>query len=154
MEMQENFLGLHNLIAPRDARKGPKRLGRGESSGHGKTCGRGTKGQKATKSGNVRIGFEGGSNPLARRLPKHGFRSARARPAIVNLASLAERFEENSRIDSTALVAAGLICRLGDKIKVLGVGEPRNGFKLYVHGISDSAREKIIRSGGSIEIIR
>src|SRR5580704_1032879 len=96
---RENFLGLHNLVAPRGARKAPKRLGRGESSGLGKTCGRGTKGQKSTKSGNVRIGFEGGSNPLARRLPKHGFTSLRARASIVNLSSLAERFEENSKID-------------------------------------------------------
>lgn len=153
MEMQENFLGLHNLVAPRGARKSPKRLGRGESSGMGKTCGRGHKGQKSHKSGNVRIGFEGGSNPLARRLPKHGFTSLKPRAAIVNLANLAERFEENAQIDPTALVAAGLIRNLKGKVKVLGVGEPKTGFKLSVHSISDSARDKIEKAGGSIEIL-
>jgi large subunit ribosomal protein L15 len=151
---RENFLGLHNLVAPRGARKAPKRLGRGESSGLGKTCGRGTKGQKSTKSGNVRIGFEGGSNPLARRLPKHGFTSLRARASIVNLSSLAERFEENSKIDLSALVAAGLIRNLNAKVKVLGEGTPKNGFKLSVHSISDSARDKIVKAGGSIEILQ
>jgi large subunit ribosomal protein L15 len=150
---QREFLGLHNLVAPKGARKSPKRLGRGESSGLGKTCGRGHKGQKSHKSGNVRIGFEGGSNPLARRLPKHGFTSLRARPSIVNLAILAERFPENSQINPQALVAAGLIRNLNGKIKVLGIGEPKSGFKLSVHSISDSARDKIEKSGGSIEIL-
>lgn len=150
---QGNFLGLHNLVAPRGARKNPKRVGRGESSGMGKTCGRGHKGQKSHKSGNVRIGFEGGSNPLARRLPKHGFTSLRDRPSIINLAALASRFEENAKIDPQSLVAAGLVRNLNGKIKVLGVGEPKQGFKLYIHSISDSARDKIMKSGGSIEIL-
>lgn len=153
MENREEYLGLHNLVAPRGARKNPKRLGRGEASGHGKTSGRGHKGQKARKSGNVRIGFEGGQNPLARRLPKHGFTSDQIKPAVVNLGNLAERFEENAKIDATALVAAGLIRNLNTKIKVLGSGDPKNGFHLHVHGISDSARVKIEKSGGSVEIL-
>lgn len=153
METQQEFLGLHNLVAPWGARKSPKRLGRGESSGHGKTCGRGHKGQKARKSGNVRIGFEGGQNPLARRLPKKGFTSARARDSIVNLKNLADRFDKNAKIDPAALVAAGLIRNLNTKIKVLGLGEPKDGFQLHVHGISDSARVKIERAGGKIEIL-
>jgi large subunit ribosomal protein L15 len=150
---KQNFLGLHNLIAPRGARKSPKRLGRGESSGHGKTCGRGHKGQKARKSGNVRIGFEGGQNPLARRLPKRGFTSHRLKGSIVNLGHLANCFDDNAKIDPTALLAVGLIRNLDNKVKVLGVGEPKNGFKLLVHGISESARSKIENSGGSVEII-
>lgn len=153
MEQQENFLGLHNLVAPIGARKKAKRLGRGESSGTGKTSGRGHKGQKARKSGNVRIGFEGGQNPLSRRLPKSGFTPLSTKSAIVNLKHLADRFDENAKIDPAALVAAGLLRNLRSKVKILGIGEPRSGFKLHVHGISDSARQKIENSGGSIEIL-
>lgn len=153
MDKQENFLGLHNLVAPRGARKSPKRLGRGESSGHGKTCGRGHKGQKARKSGNVRIGFEGGQNPLARRLPKKGFTARDHRASIVNLGMLADFFEANAKIDPQALVAAGLLRNLDARVKILGVGEPKNGFRLHVHGVSDSARTKIEKSGGTISIL-
>lgn len=153
MEKQEKFLGLHNLVAPRGARKNPKRLGRGESSGHGKTSGRGHKGQKARKSGNVRIGFEGGQNPLARRLPKKGFTSTYSKSSVVNLGHLSERFEENAKIDASTLVAAGLIRSVDSKVKVLGSGEPKKGFRLHVHGVSESARAKIEKSGGTVEIL-
>lgn len=153
MEKRENFLGLHNLVAPIGARKSPKRLGRGESSGHGKTCGRGHKGQKARKSGNVRIGFEGGQNPLARRLPKKGFTAFQTKASIVNLGHLADFFEADAKIDPQALVAAGLIRNLDTKVKILGVGEPKNGFHLHVHGVSESARAKIEKSGGTISIL-
>lgn len=153
MEKQETFLGLHNLVAPRGARKAPKRLGRGESSGLGKTSGRGHKGQKARKSGNVRIGFEGGQNPLNRRLPKQGFTSFHRKASVVNLSHLSERFEENAKIDASTLVAAGLVRNLDAKIKVLGNGEPKKGFRLLVHGVSESARAKIEQSGGTVEII-
>lgn len=153
MQDRESILGLHNLVAPRGARKKPKRLGRGEGSGLGKTSGRGHKGQKARKSGNVRIGFEGGQNPLARRLPKHGFTSHHAKNSIVNLKNLSDSFEENALVDLTALIAAGLIRGKGDKVKVLGVGEPKAGLQLKVHSISNSAREKIEKAGGSIEIL-
>jgi large subunit ribosomal protein L15 len=150
---RENFLGLHNLIAPRGARKSPKRLGRGESSGHGKTCGRGHKGQKARKSGNVRIGFEGGQNPLARRLPKKGFTSFHKKSAIVNLANLSSHFDENERIDVPALVARGLVRSLHDKVKVLAVGEAKSGFQICVHSISNAARAKVENAGGAIELL-
>lgn len=153
MEKQETFLGLHNLVAPRGARKAPKRLGRGESSGHGKTSGRGHKGQKARKSGNVRIGFEGGQNPLNRRLPKKGFTSMHTKSSVVNLGHLSERFEENAKIDASTLVAAGLIRSVDAKVKVLGSGEPKKGFRLHVHGVSESARAKIEKSGGTVEIV-
>lgn len=153
MEKRESYAGLHNLVAPRGARKSPKRLGRGEASGLGKTSGRGHKGQKARKSGNVRIGFEGGQNPLTRRLPKKGFTSRNSKGSIVNLKRLADCFEANAKIDPAALVAAGLLANTRGKVKVLGVGEPKAGFKLVVHGISDSAREKIEKSGGSIELL-
>jgi large subunit ribosomal protein L15 len=152
MEKKE-FLGLHNLVAPIGARTKPKRLGRGESSGLGKTAGRGNKGQKARKSGNVRIGFEGGQVPLARRLPKQGFTSANVKNSVVNLKSLSERFPENATIDLTALVACGLVRSMNERVKVLGVGEAKKGLKLQIHSVSDSARKKIENCGGSIEIL-
>jgi len=153
MEQNDNFLGLHNLVAPIGARKKAKRVGRGESSGLGKTSGRGHKGQKARKSGNVRIGFEGGQNPLARRLPKQGFTSHHKKSCIVNLKNLSDRFVENSEIDPAALVAVGLLRNLNENIKVLGIGEPKSGFQLKVHGISNSAREKVEKAGGVVEIL-
>ena len=155
MKFAENSLGLHNLEAPRGARKAPKRLGRGESSGHGKTSGRGTKGQKARKSGNVRIGFEGGQNPLARRLPKRGFTRLdyAAKNIVVNLALLTERFEDNAVVDLSALVAEGLVPNTSYKVKVLGNGEARQGLKLKVNGISESAKKKIEGAGGQVEIL-
>src|SRR5437762_521363 len=112
MKEKIDFLGLHNLIAPKKARTAPKRVGRGEGSGLGKTSGRGNKGQKARKSGNVRIGFEGGQNPLTRRLPKVGFKSTNDKPSIVNLSHISEKFVENATIDPKSLVAAGLISGL------------------------------------------
>ena len=153
MEMQSDYLGLHNLVAPRGARKNPKRLGRGESSGSGKTSGRGHKGQKARKSGNVRIGFEGGQKPLARRLPKRGFTSLATKDAIVNLRNLFDRFEDGALIDPASLMAAGLLSSGRARVKLLGVGEARKKYSVHVHSISESAREKIEKSGGSIEIL-
>jgi large subunit ribosomal protein L15 len=153
MEKQEKYLGLHNLVAALGARHKPKRLGRGESSGHGKTSGRGHKGQKARKSGQVRIGFEGGQNPLNRRLPKKGFTSLHKKCAIVNLESLAQHFSENAEIDPQSLVAAGLLRSLDKKVKILGNGDAKSGFKIKIHSISDSAREKIEKLGGSVEIL-
>lgn len=155
MKFAENSLGLHNLEAPRGARKPIKRLGRGESSGHGKTSGRGTKGQKARKSGNVRIGFEGGQVPLARRLPKRGFTPLTygSKNVVVNLAALAERFENNAVVDMASLIAEGLVPNSSYKVKVLGDGEAKQGLKLKVHGISESAKKKIEVAGGQVEIL-
>lgn len=154
MEKKLEFSGLHNLVAPKGARKAPKRLGRGESSGHGKTSGRGNKGQKARKSGNVRIGFEGGQNPFYRRTPKHGFTSFYTKPTVINLRDLFERFEDNSKIDLQNLVAKGLLSNMKEKVKILGVGDPRKAFSLHVHAISGSAKDKIEKAGGTVEILK
>jgi large subunit ribosomal protein L15 len=146
--------GLHNLPAPDGARKNRKRLGRGRPSGHGKTAGRGHKGQKKTKSGNVRPGFEGGQLPLARRLPKRGFKNFdfRVDYAVVNLGRLSQRFAEGSMIDHAALVGAGL-ARTTDRIKVLGTGELAHKLSVKVHAVSASARTKIEAKGGTVEIV-
>jgi large subunit ribosomal protein L15 len=146
--------GLHNLVAPTDNRKKKKRLGRGRASGHGKTAARGHKGQKKTKSGNVRPGFEGGQLPLARRLPKRGFKNFdfRVDYAVVNLNRLAQRFPAGSTVDLEALVMAGL-ARPSDKVKVLGTGDLPHKLSVKVHAISASARQKIEAKGGTVEVL-
>ena len=153
--MANEIQGLHNLVAPRGARKEKKRLGRGEASGHGKTSGRGNKGQKARKSGNVRPGFEGGQLPLARRLPKRGFKNALFRNdyVAVNVGRLAERFPSGATIDPAVLIATGLLAKTSDRVKVLGQGDVAHALHLKVHRISGSAREKIEKAGGSVEVL-
>lgn len=147
--------GLHNLVAPHGARKKPKRLGRGRGSGLGKTAGRGHKGQKKTKSGNVRPGFEGGQLPLARRLPKRGFRNAGFRKifATVNLGRITERFEAGAVIDPQALVECGLVTKPRMKVKILGEGDFNIKVTLKAHAISASAKAKIEAAGGTVEVL-
>lgn len=154
--MQENtYQGLHNLVAPIGARKKVKRVGRGESSGHGKTSGRGHKGQKARKSGNVRIGFEGGQIPFFERVPKVGFSNYLSRKTYlaVNVESLASSFKAGDVIDHAALVGAGLLSKTKGLVKVLGSGEVSAAYTLKVNAISAAARQKIEQAGGKIEII-
>lgn len=150
----ENRQGLHNLVAPKGARRKKKRLGRGESS-QGKTSGRGNKGQKARKSGQVRPGFEGGTLPLARRLPKRGFNNKIFANdyAIVNVGRLAERFEAGAVVDPTTLLASGLLSKRNVKVKILGEGDIGHALVLKVHKVSQSAREKIEKAGGSVEVL-
>lgn len=129
-----------------------KRLGCGESSGHGKTSGKGHKGQKARSGGSIRLGFEGGQMPLIRRLPKRGFNNTAFKTvyAIVNLADLNE-FEEGSTVNEAALLEKGLIRGTYDGVKVLGTGELSKKLTVAVDKISAAAAEKIQKAGGSIE---
>jgi large subunit ribosomal protein L15 len=128
-----------------------KRLGCGESSGHGKTSGKGHKGQKARSGGSIRLGFEGGQMPLIRRLPKRGFNNAAFHKnyAIVNLSALAE-FKSGSVVDEAALRAAKLIRGNFHGIKILGDGELKHGLTVQVHKVSAAAREKIEKAGGTV----
>lgn len=147
--------GLHNLVAPRGARKKKKRVGRGRGSGMGKTSGRGMKGQKARKSGHVRPGFEGGQLPLARRQPKRGFNNSKFENpfAEVNVGRLAGRFEAGATVDPQALVAIGLMRNLSQKVKILGEGDITVALTLKVHKISAGARSKIEQAGGTVEVL-
>jgi large subunit ribosomal protein L15 len=146
--------GLHNLPAPNGARQKKKRLGRGRGSGLGKTAGRGHKGQKKTKSGNVRVGFEGGQLPLARRLPKVGFKNFDFKKtyAVVNLDRLGKVFAAGTTVDHAAFVAHGF-AKTSELVKVLGTGELPHKLNLKVHAISESARQKVEAKGGTVEII-
>ncbi|CAN5389891.1 50S ribosomal protein L15 [soil metagenome] len=143
---------LNDLKPNAGAKHRTKRLGRGESSGLGKTSGRGHKGQKSRSGGGVRIGFEGGQMPLHRRLPKKGFNNARftTTHAIVNVASLEEKFEAGAEINEAALRAANLVGGRYDAIKILGNGELTKSFTFSGIKMSKSAKEKIEAAGGTV----
>src|SRR5215216_3339672 len=148
------MIRLHNLRPRPGSRHRVKRLGCGESSGHGKTSGKGHKGQKARSGGSIRIGFEGGQMPLIRRIPKRGFNNSRhgTRYLPVNLEAL-NRFDDGARVDESALRSAGLANGRGDGIKILGDGELTRKLTVTAHAFSTSARSKIEGKGGSCELI-
>ncbi len=144
---------LSRLKPPDGAVKEGKRKGRGMGSGNGKTAGRGQKGQKARKSGNVRPGFEGGSMPLQRRLPKRGFKNIFGKTfAEVRLTHL-ERFEDGSTVTWDALRELGLAKGNADGVKVIGSGAVDRRLTLEVHRISAGARAAVEAAGGSVQLI-
>jgi large subunit ribosomal protein L15 len=132
--------------------KKPKRVGRGDGSGHGKTSCRGHKGQGARSGGNVQPGFEGGQMPLQRRLPKRGFHNPfRVQMAVVNLSQL-ERLTE-SEVTPESLAAHGLVAGKNRPIKILGDGSLSKSLTVKAHRFSASAKEKIEAAGGKVELI-
>ena len=145
---------LHDLKPRPGAKHRRKRLGQGESSGHGKTSGRGGKGQTARSGSSIRIGFEGGQMPLIRRIPKRGFNNARftRRFVAVNVGEL-NQFEDGARVDETALRAVGLANGPADGVKVLGDGELSKKLTVSAHAFSASARSKIEAKGGACEVV-
>jgi large subunit ribosomal protein L15 len=145
---------LHDLKPRPGARHRRKRLGQGESSGHGKTSGRGGKGQTARSGSSIRIGFEGGQMPLIRRIPKRGFNNARhtIRYLPVNLESL-NQFEDGTRVDEGVLREAGLANGRSAGIKILGTGDLTRKLTIIAHAFSASARTKIEARGGSCEVV-
>lgn len=145
---------LHDLKPRPGAKHRRKRLGQGESSGHGKTSGRGGKGQTARSGSSIRIGFEGGQMPLIRRIPKRGFNNARHTTSYVpvNLESL-NQFDDGARVDVEALRKAGLANGPVQRIKILGSGELTKNLKVSAHSFSASAKSKIESKGGSCEVV-
>ena len=145
---------LHDIKPNPGAKHRRKRLGSGESSGLGKTCGRGHKGQKSRSGGGPRSTFEGGQMPLYRRLPKRGFNNKRFKKiyAVVNVGLLEDSFDEGAIINDQSLREQGIVKGKYDGIKILGAGEVSKKFKLSVNKVSDSAKEKIENAGGSIEL--
>ena len=144
---------LHNLQPRPGSRHRVKRLGCGESSGHGKTSGKGHKGQKARSGGSIRLGFEGGQMPLIRRLPKRGFNNAafHKRYAIVNLDDL-NGFKAGTAVNEQLLRESNLIRGDFVGIKILGDGELKHGLKVEADKVSATAREKIEKAGGTITV--
>lgn len=151
---------LNSISDNRGARKRRKIVGRGHSTGHGKTSSRGGKGQTARAGGSVRPGFEGGQNPLYRRLPVRGFSNFAfdVNYATINLGEL-QYFVEAGRIDAKtpvtidSLMAAGIIKRRENGLKILGNGELKSGLKIEAVAVSASAAEKIKKAGGSVNLL-
>ncbi len=146
---------LHDIKPRPGAKHRRKRLGSGESSGLGKTCGRGHKGQKSRSGGGVRTSFEGGQMPLYRRLPKRGFNNAQFKTvhAVVNVGMLEERFEAGTEITEELLREARLIKGRYDGLKILGTGDLSKKFSITADNVSASAKEKIEKAGGAVSII-
>ena len=130
----------------------PKRLGRGVGSGLGKTSGQGHKGAKARSGGGKRPGFEGGQMPLTRRLPKRGFTNIyRKEYAAINVSAL-NVFEDGTEVTVQTLLDAGLIKKTLDGVKVLGGGELEKKLTVSVDKVTESAKEKIEKAGGKVEV--
>ncbi|MDR1111446.1 MAG: 50S ribosomal protein L15 [Deltaproteobacteria bacterium] len=144
---------LHELGPLPGSRHKRKRIGRGESSGQGKTAGRGHKGQKARSGGGTGPGFEGGQMPLQRRLPKRGFTNIFKKVfALVNVGDLAS-FAADSVLDQESFVAAGLVKNFRLPVKLLGTGEVERSLTVKVQAASAQAVEKIRGAGGQVEIL-
>jgi large subunit ribosomal protein L15 len=145
---------LHDLKPRPGAKHRRKRLGQGESSGHGKTSGRGGKGQTARSGSSIRIGFEGGQMPLIRRIPKRGFNNARFTTEYhaVNVGDL-NKFEDGAKVDETALRSVGLANGRALGIKILGTGDLSKKLTVTASAFSASAKTKIEAKGGVCEVI-
>ena len=146
-------MSLNNLRPPRGAKHPRKRVGRGPGSGHGKTASRGSKGAKSRSGFRFKRGFEGGQMPLHRRMPKRGFHNPfRIEFEVVNVDTLAERFDAGTVITPEALVAAGLVTG-NSPIKVLARGDVSKALTVKAHKFSGKAAEKIAAAGGQVEAL-
>jgi large subunit ribosomal protein L15 len=147
-------MSLNNLRPPKGAKHVKKRIGRGQGSGNGKTAGRGHKGAKSRSGFKFKRGFEGGQMPLHRRVPKRGFHNPfRVEYDVVNLDTLAERFEAGAVITPETLREAGLLPGGGHLVKVLGRGEVGKALTVRAHKFSGKAAEKIAAAGGQAEAL-
>ena len=144
---------LENLHPAPGSNKGKKRLGRGPGSGKGGTSGKGHKGQKARKSGNVRAGFEGGQTPMYRRLPKRGFKNpSRIEYNPINLDAL-NVFDTGTVVTSELLAKGGLLRHPGCPVKLLGRGSLTKALTVKLHKMSSAAKAAVEKAGGKVEEI-
>lgn len=143
---------LHELSPAPGSNKDVFRKGRGHGSCNGKTAGKGHKGQNARSGGGVRPGFEGGQMPLARRVPKRGFNNIFAtKYATINVSDL-NCFEDGAVVDTNAILAAGLLKKTLDGVKILGNGELTKKLTVNAAAFSASAKQKIEEAGGKAEV--
>ena len=146
-------MNLHELSPAAGSNTKAYRKGRGNGSGNGKTGGRGQKGQWSRSGGGVRVGFEGGQMPLARRLPKRGFNNIFAKPLeAVNVSAL-EKFENGAVVDAKALLEKGILSKCEYGVKILGNGSITKKLTVQASAFSASAKEKIEAAGGKAEVI-
>lgn len=144
---------LHELEVSAGSRKARKRVGRGTSSGYGKTAGRGQKGQLSRSGGKTRIGFEGGQMPLFRRMPKRGFNNInRKEYTIVSLSDL-NQFEAGSTVDAQALLDSKIIKKQLAGVKLLANGKLDKNLTVKVSKVSEAAKQAVEAAGGSVEVI-
>lgn len=144
---------LHEMKPADGSRKKRKRVGRGMSSGHGKTSGRGHDGQNSRSGGGVRLGFEGGQIPLFQRLPKRGFTNINRKDyAIVNLDKL-NMFDEGTVVTPELLLELGVVSNAKSGIKILGNGVIEKKITVRANKFSASAKEAIEKAGGQTEVV-
>lgn len=143
------------LSAPKGANKNPKRVGRGSSSGLGSTAGKGNKGQQSRSGGKVYVGFEGGQMPLYRRIARKGFSNYpfKREYVCINVDQLEAKFADGETVDKTSLIAKGFIsAKASTLVKVLGNGDITKKLTVDVDKVSESAKAKIEKAGGSVKI--
>jgi large subunit ribosomal protein L15 len=147
-------MSLNNLRPPKGAKHAKKRIGRGQGSGQGKTAGRGHKGAKSRSGYKFKRGFEGGQMPLHRRVPKRGFHNPfRVEYDVINLDTLALRFEAGTTVTPDLLREHGLLSRAGHPLKILARGEIGKALTVRAHKFSGKAAEKIAAAGGQAETV-
>ena len=144
---------LHELSPVPGSNPKAYRKGRGNGSGNGKTAGRGQKGQWARSGGGVRVGFEGGQMPLARRVPKRGFNNIFAKPMEAVNVSVLEKFEDGAVVNAQALLEKGILSKCQYGVKILGNGNLTKKLHVQASAFSASAKEKIVAAGGKYEVI-
>ena len=146
-------MNLHELSPAPGSNPKAYRKGRGHGSGNGKTGGRGQKGQWARSGGGVRVGFEGGQMPLARRLPKRGFHNIFAKPLEAINVSVLDKFEDGAVVDAKALLEKGILSKCEYGVKILGNGSITKKLTVQASAFSASAKEKIEAAGGKVEVV-
>ena len=147
-------MSLHEVHADIQKNKKRKRIGRGIGSGHGKTSTRGHKGQGQRNGYSRHPAFQGGMMPMVRRIPKRGFNNRWAlKVAATNVGALEEAFENGAVVGLEELRAANLVSGVYDVVKILGDGELTKKLAVKAHRFSESAKEKIEKAGGSVEIL-
>ncbi len=146
---------MHEITAIAGAHKKRKRVGRGKGSGHGKTCGRGHKGDRSRSGFSLPLTYEGGQMPLFRRLPKRGFNNANftTRYEVVNVSQLERMFEDGAVVGVQELYVAGLLDSQTSRVKILGDGELTKKLNVSAHKFSKSAEQKISGCGGTIKVV-
>ena len=144
---------IHELSPAAGSTHVDKRKGRGHATGNGKTAGRGHKGQKARSGGGVRIGFEGGQMPLARRIPKRGFNNIFAKPLEAINVSALEKFEDGAEVTVNDLLEKGILSKCEYGVKILGNGSLTKKLTVKANAFSESAKAKIEEAGGKAEVV-
>lgn len=144
---------LSELSPAAGSTKEAKRKGRGHGSGNGKTAGRGHKGQNSRSGGGVRVGFEGGQMPLARRVPKRGFNNIFAQPLEAINVSALNKFDDGAVVDEQTLLDSGVLSKCVYGVKILGNGELTRKLTVKASAFSESAKQKIEAAGGKAEVV-